>query len=194
MDSDKIARVMQAHRLYTLQTALQIYKRLKKEGISWEEYEEWLKELQTSGQIPTSPVIPAPEEVRRKLERYGLTWDDILYWLDETNKRRKSIGHEAVESAAKLCPECLILDPMIEVPMMQSEVNTTNCNQVGGDWKTIWNCPSCGHYELDMTDMPLTRTAKPKQRKRNLPVSRQSSRIVSPNSVRMLYYRKRRMR
>lgn len=185
VDRSSMEYILRAFSFNNIQSALQIKNTLDRNGVSWDKFSQWVHKRIEDGETP--PLRPMPDQIRTKLEKNRITWAQFSAWLDLVISSRVPDGFIAEVPDELVCPEC-------GYPMKQTRVNTTNCNQVGGDWKSIWNCPKCGHDQLDKRDLKTKKiTVKSKKRKSS---RKDNSLITDPKKVKFLYYRdpRRRMR
>lgn len=177
-DTSSFEYILQAFSFNNIQSSLQIKHTLDKKGISWDEYEQWVSNRAKEEASP--PLRPMPDRIRTKLDKAGISWEDFSRWIEMVKQTRLPEELMVDIPEQRACPSC-------GQTMKQTRVNTMKCNQVGGDWKSIWNCSRCGYDKLDKEGI-VTKPIKVHKRK-------QQSRIIDPKRVNMLYYsKKRRMR
>lgn len=174
--------ILQAFSFNNLQSALQIKAVLDKHSITWDKYRQWIQKRLDSGEPP--PLRPMPERIRTKLEKSNITWEQFIDWIEMVRHMRLPDEIVVNDNRERACPEC-------GQPMKQWPVNSHAGDQVGGDWKSMWNCKYCGYDELDPSMIP-TKVVKTTKTPRK--AQKPKSRIIDPKNVRMLYYGNRRRR
>lgn len=149
-------------------------------------------------------VLQDCKNIMLKLKRENISLDEFVEWIEEESKvveetRQVSNEYDApVENPRKLlrrrCPDCgnyLVIKPVNH--------SSSTAIEDAPELKSVWICKRCKfdefsdkpiHEEIEphLIDVPeFESSGKPKKR-------RKQSRIIHPNSHRMLYYRNPRRR
>lgn len=132
------------------------------------------KDLNEILQAFDGSVLQSVNQVRKKLREHNVSWKAFDEWVSSKSYYKPKVK-------AVPCPECGSTARL-------QEINTKSCNQVAGNWKSMWVCDQCGWNQMNLEPLSAaTEIAKKSKPKRK-------GRIVRPDEHRMLYYGRRRMR
>lgn len=71
------------------------------------------------------------------LDENEVSWEEFVSWLD------KELTQPTKPTYIHNCPKC-------KRPMTPHEVNSNRSNRVGGIYRSMWFCLTCGHDEYSI--------------------------------------------